>query len=318
MVGGGPATKAVFHVTRGPASLPSFVHDVAAEFGEFVNRESLAFAMGQPAEYPLVAPEGGKEALQADFAEYSAGSDHDVYQDSSFAIPAIYLNDWPDRYIHTNFDLPANIDPTKLRRAGFIAAASGWYLANLTEAEAPAVVKVLERRSLERAARTLARREGLASEDAAALTRFALDAERATRASLDRFLGQPAAKPVDGYLDRFSLVLGAAGPAPKAQGDGALVYRRNPAVKGPVSVFGYDYLSDHIGQERAEKLALPNLGGGHGAHYDYEALNLVDGKRTAADIRDALTAIYGPVPLAAVVEYLQALKDGGLIAPVGK
>jgi hypothetical protein len=30
MVGGGPATKAVFHVTRGPASLPSFVHDVAA------------------------------------------------------------------------------------------------------------------------------------------------------------------------------------------------------------------------------------------------------------------------------------------------
>jgi len=26
------------------------------------------------------------------------GSDHDVYQDSSFGIPAIYLNDWPDRY----------------------------------------------------------------------------------------------------------------------------------------------------------------------------------------------------------------------------
>src|SRR5277367_4839655 len=29
MVGGGPATKAVFHVTRGPMSLPSFAHDVA-------------------------------------------------------------------------------------------------------------------------------------------------------------------------------------------------------------------------------------------------------------------------------------------------
>ncbi len=28
MVGGGPETKAVFHVTRGPMSLPSFVHDV--------------------------------------------------------------------------------------------------------------------------------------------------------------------------------------------------------------------------------------------------------------------------------------------------
>ena len=30
MVGGGPQTKATFHVTRGPASLPSFVNDVAA------------------------------------------------------------------------------------------------------------------------------------------------------------------------------------------------------------------------------------------------------------------------------------------------
>ena len=38
-----------------------------------MNRESLANAMGLAADYPLVAPEGGKEALQADFAEYSAG-----------------------------------------------------------------------------------------------------------------------------------------------------------------------------------------------------------------------------------------------------
>jgi len=46
-----------------------------------------------------------------------AAADHAVYQDSSFRIPAIYLNDWPDRYIHTNFDTAANIDPTKLLRA---------------------------------------------------------------------------------------------------------------------------------------------------------------------------------------------------------
>ncbi len=33
MVGGGPETKAVFHVTRGPMSLPSFVQDVVGERG---------------------------------------------------------------------------------------------------------------------------------------------------------------------------------------------------------------------------------------------------------------------------------------------
>src|SRR5260370_16669011 len=65
------------------------------------------------------------------------GSDDDVYQDSSFGMPAIYLNDWPDRYIHTNFDSAANIDATKLKRAAFIGAASGYFLARLTSADMP-------------------------------------------------------------------------------------------------------------------------------------------------------------------------------------
>ena len=62
MVGGNQNTKSVFHVTRGPMSLPSFVHDVAWAFGNFVNEQSYNFAAGLPAQYPLVAPEGGKRA----------------------------------------------------------------------------------------------------------------------------------------------------------------------------------------------------------------------------------------------------------------
>jgi len=129
MVGGGPETKAVFHVTRGPMSLPSFVHDVAWSFAEWVNEESYKFAATGESEYPMVAPEGGKEPLRAEYSAFTMGSDHDVYQDSSFGIPTIYLNDWPDRYIHTNFDSAANIDPTKLKRAAFIGTASGYFLA---------------------------------------------------------------------------------------------------------------------------------------------------------------------------------------------
>jgi hypothetical protein len=102
------------------------VNDVAEHFGEFVNEQSDKFASGDDSYYPLVAPEGGKEPLMAEMAPFSLGSDHQVYTDSSFGIPAIYLNDWPDRYIHTNFDTPANVDPTKLKRAAFIGAASGY------------------------------------------------------------------------------------------------------------------------------------------------------------------------------------------------
>ncbi len=95
MVGGGPETKAIFHVTRGPASLPSFVYDVAEHFGEFVNEQSTRFAKGESPAYPMLAAEGGKESLRALMAEFSMGSDHQIYTDSSYGIPAIYLNDWP-------------------------------------------------------------------------------------------------------------------------------------------------------------------------------------------------------------------------------
>src|SRR5216684_3365451 len=148
MVGGGPSTKAVFHVTRGPMSLPSFVHDVAWAFAEFVNEQSYKFAATGSAEYPLVAPEGGKEPLRAEYSAYTMGSDHDVYQDSSFGIPAIYLNDWPDRYIHTNFDSAANIDPTKLKRAAFIGAASGYFLATMGDDKLQAVLDLVQMRTL--------------------------------------------------------------------------------------------------------------------------------------------------------------------------
>ncbi|HEV3018848.1 MAG TPA: M28 family peptidase [Burkholderiaceae bacterium] len=130
MVGGGPETKAVFHVTRGPMSLPSFVHDVAWNFAQWVNRETYRFAATGESKYPLLAPEGGKEPLRAEDSRFELGSDHQVYQDSSFKIPAIYFNDWPDRYIHTNFDAIANIDATKLKRVAFIGAGSAYVLAN--------------------------------------------------------------------------------------------------------------------------------------------------------------------------------------------
>lgn len=309
MVGGNADTKAVFHVTRGPASRPSFVYDVAAAFGAFLNRESLAYASGQPAAFPFVAPEGGKEALLADFADFSMGSDHEVYAEASFGIPAIYFNDWPDRYIHTNFDVPAHIDPTKLRRAAFLAAASGWFLANAGPHDAAPLLALLEAQSLQRAATVLARRNALDdAADRAALGRFDAWSERAVFASLDAYGARDAASRAE--VARFLAARGALlGPAPAAAppaGDGARVYARNAAVKGPLSVFGYDYLEARLGAERFAALKIAGAAA-------YETLNLVDGRRSAQEIRDALVASTGPRPLGDVVAYLEALADGGVI-----
>ncbi|HET9315251.1 MAG TPA: DUF4910 domain-containing protein, partial [Vicinamibacteria bacterium] len=322
MVGGGPETKAVFHVTRGPASLPSFAYDVPEALAEFVNRETDAYASGRRADYPLAAREGGKEGLAAQVVELSLGSDHQVYSDSSWGIPALYFNDWPDRYIHTNFDTSANIDPTKLQRAAFLAAASGYVLADAGPTNAEALWETVRARSLRRAATTLERRAGLSAADAAALVRFQRWYERGMVESLARFAGLPRDLRAQAdahlvWLDR--LWGGVPAPLPAAAGSGAAVYKRNAAVKGTVSAFGYEYLDDHY--PKASELKLPAYNGarGGGGDYAYEVLNLVDGRRTAAEIRDATSAIYGPVPLELVVEYLDALRQAGLLlGPIEK
>jgi len=86
-------------------------------------------------------------------------------------------------------------------------------------------------------------------------------------------------------------------------------------VKGPMVVFGSDYLADKLGAERTASLKLLSFQGQRagGSEYAYEVLNLVSGKRTARDVRDAVSAIYGPVPMELVADYLAALESAGVI-----
>src|SRR5260370_10684800 len=250
MVGGGPATKAVFHVTRGPMSLPSFVHDVAWTFAEFVNEESYKFAATGKAEYPLVAPEGGKEPLRAEYSAYTMGSDHDVYQDSSFGIPAIYLNDWPDRYIHTNFDTAANIDPTKLKRAAFIGAASGYFLASLTDAEMPKdrvpdLISTLSEHRLTAYERMLHRCVSLNSYDCGEITRPFVGLEVAKIDSVQHFAAVPPNWPQMEWTHasalEIQLLSGRSLRTEMLLGDFSKVWKRHKEPKGPLAVVGDDY-----------------------------------------------------------------------------
>jgi len=313
MVGGGSATKAVFHVTRGPMSLPSFVHDVAWAFAEFVNEESYKFAATGKAEYPFVAPEGGKEPLRAEYSAYTMGSDHDVYQDSSFGIPAIYMNDWPDRYIHTNFDTAANIDTTKLKRAAFIGAASGYFLAGLTGHGGVDLFSTVTRGRNFRLLSPSSRAEGLSEADQEAMRRSIARYDGEEARSLYQFSARR-----DGSIQTPVENSTGADKRPEATGEGRLIYLRKREPKGPLAVFGYDYFADHA---KAAGVATPKLFSyeglwGGGEEYAYEALNFADGKRNAQEIRDAVSAEYGPVPLEMVVEYLRALEKIGLVAEV--
>src|SRR5207247_2369300 len=205
-------------------------------------------------------------------------------------IPALYLNDWPDRYIHTNFDVPANIDPTKLLRAGFIAAVSGYVLSRLDPTSTQAMVDMIQTHGLERAARAMRKHDPNALE-------FAMWYEHAMFQSLERFGMHTSAEPL--------LKLPIRKDPPRS----GSIYRRNMNVKGPMSVFGYDYFADHY--PKAKDLKLKD-------DATYEVLNFADGRRTTSEIRDALSAIYGPIPLEDVEQYLAAAEAIGIASKVNR
>ena len=305
MIGGDTEkTKSILRVEGSPPSLPSFVDDVAFAIAKWVNGQSLAFADSGSSEWALIDPEGSKRPLQAKVGGFTEGSDHTVWAEGSWRVPVIYLADWPDRYIHTQRDIPENLDPTKLKRAIFIGASAGWYLANVGQADVPALERMMHAERLERQATELRATAGMAPADADIIQHYSRNTDVAEARSLSRFGLQPA---------NGGAVAGASVP-PSAQGSGALIYRRNAHPKGPMTGFGYSWLDDQLERKRLPRPALLDQAGpGDRASFAYEALNLVDGTRNVRDIRDFLFATIGPIEVEEVAEFLASLETVGLL-----
>jgi hypothetical protein len=103
------------------------------------------------------------------------------------------------------------------------------------------------------------------------------------------------------FVEGLRTQLGDVGAAAKPEGEGAWVYRRNPEVRGTMDAFGYSYLDDKLGETQAAALPL------HGERA-YEALNLVNGKRSVAEINEWLLAEFGSSNPDDVLTYLKALE----------
>ncbi len=310
MIGGNTEiTKSVLRVRGSPPSLPSFVSDVGFTFAHWVNDQSLLFADTGAAPFPLIEPDGDRRPLQAVIGGFDQGSDHEVWSEGSYRVPIIYIADWPDRYIHTQRDLPGNLDPTKLRRAIFIAAASGWYLATLDNGvnRLPNQAGALERAAEMRRREDARRAAGAPDDDIFALWRFFRWSEGERTASYGRFgLVVSGEGRLESVLTPGTRPVSPSGP----------VYRR-VRREGPMNGFGYSWFDDHLAQAGLTRpRLLSRQPEGEVASYGYEALNLVDGHRSVGEIRDYLAATLGAVPMDEVAEYLDILARLGVLARV--
>jgi len=324
--------------------LPSFVTDVGAVFLDTIRAAASEYAgSGNSPEAAVVETriggQGTRNEFIADVTPYSAGSDHDDYDSSTIAVPSLYLRDWPDIYIHTDHDSLDQIDPTKLRRVALLGAASGYVYASVEAPQLPKLLPFLTSASETRLARTFQDAQklvddpkmesGVAWYEARNLVNQALRRENAVLHSLVELAGRPASSEADGlkavaaqvaafndWIDARAKLRGAKGTAPFAAWLDTPDARRVPLRTGefgPLTYQNDNVLLARLGKERYAKIKLLNSEAtpllnvqDQSELYAYEIVNFVNGKRTVGEIRDAVSAEYGPLPLSLVADYLEA------------
>jgi aminopeptidase YwaD len=352
MVGGDPfKNKSVFHVTATPWSLPSFVTDVGTTFLETIRTGATEYAEGGgPADAAVIefhgATPGTRNALIADTTPYSAGSDHDNYDSSTIAAPSLYLRDWPDIYIHTDHDDLSQIDATKLRRVALLGAASGYVFASLDAHDLPGLLSFVAANSEARLSQAFVRAQRLVNDaqlepgaawyEARNLIDQSLARERGVLASLVALAGGASnaeaaqVKALTGQTDVFTHWVdehaktrgakGAAAAAPWAGDPGARKIPVRTGDFGPLTYQNDNVLLARLGTDRYSNIKLLNSEAtpllnvaDQSELYAYEIVNFVNGRRTVGEIRDAVSAEYGPLSVSLVSDYLNACAEAQII-----
>jgi len=131
------------HLYRNPWSQASFVDDVTEQFFEYTGDTNREKVHNRRIKYgfinPIIDPTGSRDPFYYHIEPYYGASDHAVFNGRTFQIPAVLFNNWPDVAYHTSEDRIVNLDPTQMKRGAFLIAASAYYLANLTSFVTPSL-----------------------------------------------------------------------------------------------------------------------------------------------------------------------------------
>ncbi len=119
--------EATFNLTQAPYSTPNYVNDVMSNLLPWLDEEVF------------FSPKGTRLRFNYRLKPYSGGSDHYMFCDPLFKIPALMLGH-RNVFHHTNMDTMATCDATELKRIIGLAEATILYLAKAGDAEAVTIV----------------------------------------------------------------------------------------------------------------------------------------------------------------------------------
>lgn len=317
---------------RNPYSVASFLDDICENFFYYVgetNREKL----GQFTR-PIFDPNGSRDPFYYNIERYSGGSDHIVFNNYRTGIPAVLFNNWPDIAYHTSEDRPYNSDPTQLKRACFIGAATVYCIANLpSEGRTAQLMGMMSAMGSARIQSDVMKAFDLIGgsgkddvlksyREAKSLVHQAYLREGMNLRSIQVFIkndnrAQENLEQVVGDLldtegddqDRlqhfYEIVckqIGVKATEPKLTADEAAASKMFPMRKPSATDEKNPFAALSAGQSR--KL------GGFAAS---EALAYSDGTRSVLDIRNAVSAEIQPIDVKTVMEYFEDLEKAGVV-----
>jgi hypothetical protein len=281
-------TNSRFYMTRSPASVPSFLDAL------------LPDVLEQTRAAELFAPTGTRNYWPAEMAGPTGGSDHELFL--GIGVPATMLGHDPDWTHHTSEDTPDKTDASELLRVGVVAATAAWFVAMADDAAwlrlAPAVAA-----------------EALRA-DGARLVAMRLAGDARLAGLVERRLAATAAHLADARLaaDGSPIAPGAPGAATASSTEVATGSGPHRLVIPPVDgdtfrrLAGADRAWYEAEREKTDDLAEAMT----------ETINLMNGRRSTAELADALSLSLGRPVAPAWVERVVAVLSGlGLVRVSG-
>jgi aminopeptidase YwaD len=342
---------AFFTVMRTTYGNPHYVNDVVENYFRYVGESTRSYVtngMDEEMNRRIVAPSGSEEPMYYYVGTHFGASDHEVFNDWAIGVPGVVLNTWPDKWYHTSEDRPDKLDPTQLKRAVIITAASAFTVAAADDAVAARIAAEIVSNASARMGHQLARGlEEMERTDATAFPAvfkrvrgYIQASARNERATLDSVAELAADKTafardlaelkasvsgfetahlraVDQAMRRRAAALKLKpvdlrlSPAEKRAA--ALIPKPLPKIKAG----GFGGYQAAVQEARKAAGPTPTASpGGRGASRNTGEMQLLcDGKNSALDIKRMLdTQFREETPLEAVITHLELLKKAGLVA----
>ncbi len=322
-------TESVPRMTLSPDSCPSFLDDLVHQLLQYVSEVNFVEYRGTKIPFAYV------------LEKYNGAiSDHYWYLSGGVSVPTSFLYVYPDNFYHSNEDTPDKCDPTMLKRLGFVTMAASLFAAAAGEEETLDLSSLVWAESSKRMVQAV--KEGLddmggdrkqdlsvAFKEAMIKLEKTFEREEKTLRSLYKLSSAQKVKvKIDEQCDsirrlletqrkyiegQYTALCRDTGQKPTA------IFMTNEErryaeivpvrhFRGPLNL---GYIKTKISKEKSQwyddaARRIPDF-----FVIQDEIANFIDDKNSILDIRNAVSAEFGPVALDDVFHFIDGIREAG-------